>query len=54
MTRAEQKAKELGVTIEQVYEFIKTHAEAKKDCNDLLASGMDFDEAAVLAYLTWK
>ena len=54
MTRAELKAKELGVTIEEVYDFIRNHQEAKKDCNDLLASGMDFDEACVLAYMSWK
>lgn len=54
MTRAEAKAKELGVTIEEVYEFIKNHYEAKKDCNDLLNSGMDFDEASVLAYMNWN
>lgn len=54
MTRAEAKAKELGVTIEEIYEFIKNHHEAKKDCNDLLNSGMDFDEASVLAYMNWN
>ena len=54
MTRAELKANELGITMNEVYEFIKNHAEAKKDCNDLLASGMDFDEASVLAYMIWN
>lgn len=54
MTRAEAKAKELGVTINEVYEFIKSHVEAKKDVNDLLASGMDFDEACVLGYMMWN
>lgn len=54
MTRAELKAKELGVTMNEVYEFIKNHPEAKKDCNDLLNSGMDFDEASVLAYMNWN
>lgn len=54
MTRAEKKANELGVTMKEVYDFIRNHAEAKKDCNDLLNSGMDFDEASVLAYMTWK
>ena len=55
MTRAEKKAQELGVTVtmEQVYDFIKTHQEAKKDTNDLIESGMDFDEASVLAYMSW-
>lgn len=53
MTRAEKKAQELGVTMEQVYDFIKTHKEAKKDANDLIESGMDFDEASVLAYMSW-
>lgn len=53
MTRAEKKAQELGVTMEQVYDFIKTHQEAKKDTNDLIESGMDFDEASVLAYMSW-
>ena len=54
MTRAEAKAKEMGVTMNEVYDFIKNHKEAKKDCNDLLASGMDFDEASVLAYSSWR
>ena len=30
MTRAEAKAKEMGVTMNEIYEFIKNHAEAKK------------------------
>ena len=47
-------AKEMGVTMNEVYDFIKNHKEAKKDCNDLLASGMDFDEASVLAYSSWR
>lgn len=46
MTRAEAKAKEMGVTMNEVYDFIKNHKEAKKDCNDLLAS--------VLAYSSWR
>lgn len=54
MTRAEAKAKELGVTIEEVYDFIRNNPEAKKDCNDLLRSGMDFDEACVLSYMNWN
>lgn len=54
MTRAEAKAKEMGVTMNEVYDFIKNHKEAKKDCNDLLASEMDFDEASVLAYSSWR
>lgn len=54
MSRAELKVKELGITMDDVYEFIKNHAEAKKDCNDLLNSGMDFDEASVLAYMNWN
>ena len=54
MSRAKQKANELGVTMKEVYDFIRNHAEAKKDCNDLLESGMDFDEASVLAYMSWK
>ena len=53
MTRAEKKTQELGVTMEDVYSFIKTHQEAKKDANDLIESGMDFDEASVLAYMSW-
>lgn len=53
MTRAEAKAKEMGVSMNEVYDFIKNH-KAKKDCNDLLASGMDFDEASVLAYSSWR
>ena len=31
MSRAELKVKELGVTMNDVYEFIKDNAEAKKD-----------------------
>lgn len=54
MTRAEAKAKEMGVTMNEVYDFIKNHKEVKKDCIDLLASGMDFDEASVLAYSSWR
>ena len=54
MTRADAKAKEMGVSMNEVYDFIKNHKEAKKDCNDLLASGMDFDEASVLAYSSWR
>ena len=54
MTRAEAKAKEMGVSMNEVYDFIKNHKEAKKDCNDLLAIGMDFDEASVLAYSSWR
>lgn len=54
MTRAEAKAKEMGVSMNEVYDFIKNHKEAKKDYNDLLASGMDFDEASVLAYSSWR
>ena len=50
MTRVAAKAKEMGVTMNEGYDFIKNHKEVKKDCNDLLASGMDFDEASVLAY----
>lgn len=34
MTRAEAKAKEMGVTMNEVYDFIKNHKEVKKDCND--------------------
>lgn len=30
MTRAEAKAKEMGVTMNEVYDFIKNHKEAKK------------------------
>lgn len=48
------KVKEMGVSMNEVYDFIKNHKEAKKDCNDLLASGMDFDEASVLAYSSWR
>ena len=54
MSRAELKVKELGVTMNDVYEFIKDNAEAKKNFNDLLNSGMDFDEASVLAYMNWN
>ena len=54
LTRLTAKAKEMGVTMNEVYDFIKNHKEAKKDCNDLLASGMDFDEASVLAYSSWR
>lgn len=54
MTRAELKAKELGATMNEVYEFVKNHPEAKKDCNDLMITGMDFDEASVLAYMNWS
>ena len=54
MSRAELKAKELGVKMNEVYDFIRSNEEAKKDCNDLLNSGMDFDEASVLAYMSWK
>ena len=54
MTRAEKKANELGVTMKEIYDFIRNNKEAKKDCNDLLNSGMDFDEASVLAYMNWK
>lgn len=46
MTRAEAKAQEMGVTMNEVYDFIKNHKEAKKDCNDLLASGMDLTRQA--------
>lgn len=53
MTRAEKKANELGVTLEQVYDFIRNHKEAKKDANDLIENSMDFDEASVLAYMSW-
>ena len=31
MTRAEAKAKEMGVTMNEVYDFIKNHKEDKKD-----------------------
>ena len=47
-------ANELGVTMKEVYDFIRNNKEAKKDCNDLLNSGMDFDEASVLAYMNWR
>ena len=30
MTRAEAKAKEMGVTMNEVYDFIKNHKEAKR------------------------
>ncbi len=49
-----KEAKELGVKMNEVYDFIRSNEEAKKDCNDLLNSGMDFDEASVLAYMNWN
>lgn len=54
MTRAELKAKELRVTMDEVYKFVSNHAEAQNDCNDMLKCGMDFDKAIILAYMYWN
>ncbi len=50
MTRAEQNAMKMGLTMKDIYEAIKNNPEMKKNCNSMLHDGMDFDEACVLAY----
>lgn len=50
-TRPEMEAEKLGTTLEQIYSFIHNNKTAKNNCNALLASGVDFDEACVIAYM---
>ncbi len=50
MTRAEQDAMKMGLTMKEIYEIIKNNPAMKNSCNEMLSDGMDFDEACVLAY----
>lgn len=54
MTKVEAKLKELGMTMNEIYDFIRDNDEARKNCNELLLSGMDFYEACVLTYVDWN
>ena len=50
-TRSEIEAEKLGTTLEKIYSFIHNNETAKNNCNALLLSGVDFDEACVITYM---
>lgn len=50
-TRPEIEVEKLGTTLEQIYSFIHNNETAKNNCNTLLLSGVDFDEACVITYM---
>lgn len=50
-TRPEIEAEKLGTTLKQIYSFIHNNEKAKNNCNALLVSGVDFDEACVMTYM---